>query len=570
MRSAAFWPRELSLKSLRGRVALLLALVFLPAGAFAMQAGFSSMASRDATVQGAEGVRVLSDLNAVRDEVTRLRESVRLLAANPDLLADSGRRCGTTLREFAERFPYPSTLSVLNARGSVVCSNTPDAGVQNAAAQPLVLSAARRGDAVVGFVPAPSGQSPSYIAAVAPATSVDAASYLFVNVMREAIPPLRSVGSQRPGGFVALFNRNGDLLASIGIDPESAESERLKTWVREAPESALSVAVRVEDRWAVAAPLEEHELYLAQGWTPAPTGWGGLMRASWALLAPVLLWLAAVGATWFLVEVYVARPLLVVEDLARAYARGEDSGSEEQLLIGAPSEISSLRRTLAAMAKTLRGREARLVTALQEERALLLEVHHRVKNNLQMVASILSIQARGTADPSEARGLARAQDRVQLLALAQAQIYASGELREIALDQLAGDTARALVGTRGHLADNVRLDFDLEPVRVSADLAVPLAFLIGEHIASVFDSAEQVESLRIALAPTEGGGFRLELDAEGRPAGAGGASGANRRLTSAFARQLGAVVTEDPDHAWRLRVEVVAPLAPEHGDAAKS
>ena len=63
-------------------------------------------------------------------------------------------------------------------------------------------------------------------------------------------------------------------------------------------------------------------------------------------------------------------------------------------LTGAPDEIRSLRRTLAAMAKTLRGREQRLVAALAEERALLREVHHRVKNNLQMVASLLNIQAR--------------------------------------------------------------------------------------------------------------------------------------------------------------------------------
>jgi two-component sensor histidine kinase len=528
------------------------------------------MASRDAAVQGAEGVRVLSDLNTVRDEVTQLRESVRLLAANPDLFADNWRRCEATLREFAERFQLVSVLSVLNARGAVVCPNAPDTQPQTAAVQPVILGAARRGDAVVGFVPAATQQGPSYVAAVAPAQDADGASYLFVNVMREAIPLLRSVGSQRPGGFAALVNRNGDLLASIGIEPESAEADRLKAWVRDAPESALNAAFRLEGRWAVAAPLEEHELYLAQGWTPAPSGWDGLLRASWALLAPVLLWLAAVGATWFLVEVYVARPLLVVEDLARAYARGEDSGSEERLLIGAPAEISSLRRTLAAMAKTLRGREARLASALQEERALLLEVHHRVKNNLQMVASILSIQARGTADPSEARGLARAQDRVQLLALALAQIYASGELREIALDQLAGDTARTLVSARGDQANQVRLELELEPVRVSADLAVPLAFLIGEHISSVFDSADQVTSLRIALAPTETGGFRLELDAEGDPAGAGGPSGTNRRLTGAFARQLSAVVTEDPDRLWRLCVEVAGPPAPESGDAAKT
>jgi two-component sensor histidine kinase len=78
------------------------------------------------------------------------------------------------------------------------------------------------------------------------------------------------------------------------------------------------------------------------------------------------------------------------------------------LLRGAPTEIASLRRTMAAMAKTLGGRELRLAEALREEQALLHELHHRVKNNLQMMASILSIQSRLAMDESEARGLLRA------------------------------------------------------------------------------------------------------------------------------------------------------------------
>src|SRR5262249_54422539 len=163
------------------------------------------------------------------------------------------------------------------------------------------------------------------------------------------------------------------------------------------------------------------------------------------------------------------------ETAARGFARGEDVRESEELA-SAPDEIRSLRRTLAAMAKTLKGREARLVEALAEERALLREVHHRVKNNLQMVASLLSIQARAAKDESEAWGLARAHDRVQMLALVHQRIYSSGEVRDLRLDDLATEITRQLVQARGALAQKITLSLDVAPARDDIDRAVPLAF----------------------------------------------------------------------------------------------
>src|SRR5690606_39439827 len=93
--------------------------------------------------------------------------------------------------------------------------------------------------------------------------------------------------------------------------------------------------------------------------------------------------------------------------------------------------------------------ELRLVEALAEERALLREVHHRVKNNLQMVASLLNIQSRAASDESESWGLARAHDRVQLLAVVHQRIYSSGELRDVRVDDIAAEVARQLLQSRG-------------------------------------------------------------------------------------------------------------------------
>jgi two-component sensor histidine kinase len=292
----------------------------------------------------------------------------------------------------------------------------------------------------------------------------------------------------------------------------------------------------------------------------------GSLRSGWTLLAPILLWLAAVGAAWYAIELFVARPLFLVERLARAYARGEESELDEEMLRTAPLELRNLRRTLAAMAKTLRGREARITEALQEERVLLREVHHRVKNNLQMVASILSIQARSADDEAEARGLARAKDRVQMLALAHARIYASGEVRDIALDQLAGDVARGLIAGRGAAAAHLRLEMTLDPVRADVDRAVAFAFMIGESISNAIDYALAKRGATINMSLTvqndgslvfEVGSDPLAVDGESSPAA--------QRLVDAFASQLNARVLREPGNPVFTRI-----IVPSETDAAPS
>jgi two-component sensor histidine kinase len=191
------------------------------------------------------------------------------------------------------------------------------------------------------------------------------------------------------------------------------------------------------------------------------------------------------------------------------------------------------------------------VEALAEERALLRELNHRVKNNLQMVASLLNIQARAAPDQLEAWGLARAHDRVQLLALAHQRIYESGELRDIRIDDLVAEIARQLLQSRGAASKEVKLVTDLGPARASADHAVPLAFLIGEGISAVLDSLKDARAveLHLMLAQDDDGEIRFAIDAVG-----GGLTpvDANPRIIGAFARQLGASVGRNAQRPYML------------------
>ena len=302
-------------------------------------------------------------------------------------------------------------------------------------------------------------------------------------------------------------------------------------------------------------PLHPPDLYVVMSWPPDRPAFARWTGVALSVAAPLLIWLLAVAAGWFAIEMYVARPLSNLEASARAFARGEEM-VEAPAFAAAPIEIRSLRRTLAAMAKTLRGREQRLVEALGEERALLREIHHRVKNNLQMVASLLNIQARSAKDESEAWGLARAHDRVQLLALVHQRIYASGEVREVRLDDLAAEISRQMLQARGAHSRDIRLQLNLTDVRVSADRAVPLAFLIGEALSVALDTLADLgpAEMRLYLAPDPSGDLRFAIDADVEcPPGSAAMS---TRLIDAFARQLGASVGRDPERPFKVWVSI--------------
>ena len=172
-----------------------------------------------------------------------------------------------------------------------------------------------------------------------------------------------------------------------------------------------------------------------------------------------------------------------------------------------------------------------------------------------MVASLLNIQARAAADESEARGLARAHDRVQLMALVHQRIYASGEVRLLRLDDLAAEIARQMQQSRGVAAKDINLKLDLAEARVSVDHAVPAAFLVGEAISNALDVlADTKAELTLSMRTTDSGETEIALDGEASQVSA--LNSPSVRLIDAFARQLRAAVTREPQRPYALWVRL--------------
>ena len=254
---------------------------------------------------------------------------------------------------------------------------------------------------------------------------------------------------------------------------------------------------------------------------------------------PLLMWLAALAIGWAIANRLLVQPLTGMRAAVERYGAGDGSirlGTTDWL----SSEMTALAAAFDRMADDSATHEAAMVGALDEQRRLTREVHHRVKNNLQIVASLLSIQARDTSDPAVARAYAAVQARVGALALVHRWMYDEVGSHGVDLRALASDLCAALeqgIGAAGQAAIAIRCHVDR--IVVSQDTAVPLAFLITELVSVAARRATPAGFVAEVRAQLEDGRARLTVTTPQFVDDGGLGSGdPARRIIEGLARQL--------------------------------
>ncbi|MGG6295756.1 PAS domain S-box protein [Leptolyngbya sp. AN02str] len=131
--------------------------------------------------------------------------------------------------------------------------------------------------------------------------------------------------------------------------------------------------------------------------------------------------------------------------------------------------------------------EAQLRASLQEKEVLLKEVHHRVKNNLQMISSLLSLQSRTLQSPAMLEPFVESQRRIQAIALIHQKLYSSENVADVNMADYIHNLATDLFGA--FKAAQVRLQLSIEPVTVSIDVAIACGLIINELVSNAFKHA---------------------------------------------------------------------------------
>lgn len=264
---------------------------------------------------------------------------------------------------------------------------------------------------------------------------------------------------------------------------------------------------------------------------------------------------------------FVARPT------ARSMGAGRDlyglrkDGTEVPVEIGLDSIALGQGATVTSIVDITRRKalEEGLQQTLAEKETLFRELHHRVKNNLQVVASLLGLQGRYAKDPTAAAVLAEAHGRVHAIALVHEMLYQSETLTRVDFSAYLRTLADQVSRASGRA--DVRLWLDLDgSVTLPVDQAIPCGLVVHELVANALEHAfpdGRTGTVTVALRRAESDGdgaveIVVEDDGIGLPEGLqnnrGGTMGF--RLVDTLTRQVEGRLTVDASSGTRVRLRV--------------
>jgi PAS domain S-box-containing protein len=191
----------------------------------------------------------------------------------------------------------------------------------------------------------------------------------------------------------------------------------------------------------------------------------------------------------------------------------------------------------------------RLRAALEEKEVLLKEIHHRVKNNLQVIASMLSLQAASIQDEASRAQLLESQHRVRTIALVHEKLYCSKDFTRIPFRTYAEELASYLHHSLAKTGGQVVLDCQIDDVEIEVSTAIPLALILNELLSNALkhafpDGREGRVTLALSQAPEGPYEFSVADDGVGFPAGLDFRSTESMglQIVTILAQQIGGVL----------------------------
>jgi two-component sensor histidine kinase/GAF domain-containing protein len=188
-----------------------------------------------------------------------------------------------------------------------------------------------------------------------------------------------------------------------------------------------------------------------------------------------------------------------------AHARTNEVGQVE--FLGTAMDVTAFKQT-----------QGRLQTSLEEKDALLKEVHHRVKNNLQLISSLLSLQAARIADPPIAELFAESRNRVRSMALVHENLYRAGNFARIPMRAHIQNLAAHLIRAYGLHSQQVGLSTEIDDIELDLDRAVSTGLIVNELISNALKHAfpaGRPGQIRVELRLVEGQRCLLEVTDDG-------------------------------------------------------
>ncbi len=554
--------------TLRGRLLVALTVALLPVAVVIILQGLER--SRLDTENVRE--RLIQSARAAATEEQNLTASAEQLLRAVSHIADVRdvtRDCSTVLSDALRGVTYFLNIARLNAQGMVVCSALREAIGRDASTNPVFSQLSKSGDKLaIGDLQMSTILDQPVIAAMLPiydrAGQFDGGVSAVLNVrwvdymMRSADIPDEAV--------IAVFDRNSAIVSSNN-----------PTVSKDLFSKALSSDIR-EGEWF------SGEDSSGQNWSYAVAGLGNAVFVGFAMpdeqlfsqtyihmgidfILPFAMIGVAWVAIWIATERQITQWIYYLRRVAAAYRSGHYAIRPQ--LHGAPEEFTLLGDAMSDMAAAIQDRDRRLREAIGTKSVLIKEIHHRVKNNLQIVMSLLSLQATHVDDSAAREALLQAQTRINALALVHRILNDIEDQTTVDVKRLLDELSRQIAEGMG-FARSGRIVTDVIARQFPGSVAVPVALFTVEALTNIYKHAYPEPKgglIRVSLQRVEGRKLKLSIEDDGvgfAPSSGGRSIGS--RLIQTFGRQLGgeSMVRSRPGQG--TIVEVVFPEPAESAD----
>ena len=400
------------------------------------------------------------------------------------------------------------------------------------------------------------------------------AGYVSISIPHAGLPEtpdsLTDLGLQE----LMTLNRDGQVLTArsdledaLEELPSKAELERLLSAGNTA---FLSKNQLGERRRYTVVPIQGSPATVLGVWR---TG-DGLARQVASVIRPwffpVLMWFASMGVAMLSIYMLVLRHLTRLRRRMSEFAVNR-RGEQRQDLGPLPNEIEELYTHFDRMTDTVLRDEATLEDSLREKNVLIKEVHHRVKNNLQLISSIMNMQIRMAEHDETRTVLARLQDRVLSLATIHRDLYQSQDAGMVNVGSLVSEVVESSLEIAILAEKNVDVTTDIDPILLYPDQAVPLSLLASEGVTNAMKYLGSTGGQKPALAfalKQNGADCTLRIENTVGSSKLVESTGLGAQLMNAFAIQLGgSVETENLEDRFIMTITFkIADFVPDTRD----
>ena len=476
-------------------------------------------------------------------------------------------RCSAFMREYQELSELYTVVSFITPEGNMDCVST---GVSGNVSDRDVFQKMTQFKTRMANVTDNPAQSSEPVMIVTNPLKVDDELIGFINLS----VPLKSFDdapepeqSARPISMLT-FNAQGDILTSKGaLDTtlkELPSFAALKWYAGKSGRVFHETNQEGEERVYAVLPIVSGVGYAMSVWpknSPLLKA-GAMTRLSFVL--PIAMWLASlIVAFWALNRLAIKH----IRKLGRQMHHFALNRTLPRTTLGGvvPTEIVNMEHAFVGMAESILRDEAALEDNLRQKNILLKEVHHRVKNNLQLISSIMNMQIRQATTPDSKRVLQRLQDRILSLATVHKSLYQNDNLTRVDGGALMHEIVNQLLSVGLPSGSGVTVSQNYEAVQLDPDDAAPLTLLVSEAITNalkyVAADGKAKGHIEVSLSHTQPEMALLFVKNTTGNIDPEAGTGLGSRLINAFSRQLnGQVEIIDEEGTYTLSVEFHVPL----------